>query len=173
MGVHQAKIKRALPWVFVAAMVTALLRGGDGQAAKRMWSAEELRRKGKKFKGINAPKDALTGEILPPYQSKKGGKPRSFNSDETKRVKSLKSSLENAYGKVHDTGHIWNPEQLRYEVADYGQWQSNLKAYTVCDGDIVFRNSPGMLAAVATRAFLLPSRSAPGWEAPRRGLAAR
>jgi len=123
-----------LPWILGGAAVGYFARRRSGGRASNGPSPIEASRE--KYY------DHLTGELLPPYPG--AGTPRKYNSLETKRVGVLKRELQKEYVKMKEGGHMWNPINLNREAGELFSVANDLQTHPVCDGEIVFRNKPGL-----------------------------
>ena len=78
---------------------------------------------------------------MPPYTGR--GRPREYNSLETKRVGVLRRELQNEYVKMRGV-HLWTPQHLEMESGEHFIFANDIRnLQTVCDGKIVFRDKPG------------------------------
>ncbi len=98
----------------VAAISTYFFTQKGGRAAKFVWV------------------DGLTGEPLPPYSGK--GRPRLFNSSETKRVGVLWREMGKELKKTQKS-HIWQPFAARkFARKVRSEMNTHLNNMQVCDG---------------------------------------
>jgi hypothetical protein len=123
-----------LPWIIGGAAVGYFARRGTGRRASNGPSPMEASRE--KYY------DHTTGELMPPYPG--AGAPRKYNSLETKRVRVLSRELQKEYNKIREGGHMWDPVSLGMETGDLFSIANDLQTHPVCDGEIVFRNKPGL-----------------------------
>jgi hypothetical protein len=76
--------------------------------------------------------DGLTGEPLPAYSGK--GRPRLFNSSETKRVGVLWREMGKELGKTQ-RNHIWEPSSARqFARTVRSEMNTHLNNMQVCNG---------------------------------------
>ena len=112
-----------LPWIIGGAAVGYFARRGTGRRT------------------TNSPFDQTTGEPLPPYAGR--GRPRDYNSLETKRVGVLARELQGEFNKLREGGHTWKPTNLAIQTSVLFTIANDLQTHPVCDGKIVFRDKPG------------------------------
>lgn len=102
----------------------------------------------------NYPVDQTTGEPLPPYSGR--GRPRSYNSKETKRVNVMKGEYMAGLSSLSYQGHVWDPEKLKLEIRDLRLLANDQNNAIVCDGKIEFAGEPGLFTRDRYRCVATP-----------------